>query len=62
MIFSRMRYRFTLTASLVPLDIDLGPHRESTTHLVCAKSALAVPRVRAVADLVLEEFSRSAKG
>ncbi len=62
MIFSRMRYRFTLTSSLVPLDIDLGPHRESTTHLVCAKSALAVPRVRAVADLVLAEFSHSAKG
>lgn len=62
MIFSRMRYRFTQTTSLVPLDIDLGPHLESTTHLVCAKSALAVPRVRAVADLILEEFGRSARG
>ncbi|OJH37291.1 LysR family transcriptional regulator [Cystobacter ferrugineus] len=58
MIFGRVRYRFSLFSKLVPLDIDLGPHGQSTTHLVCAKSALALPRVRAVADLILEEFTR----
>lgn len=57
-ILSRMRHRFSLPSSLVPLDIDLGPHRQSTMHLVCAKSALAVPRVRAVADLILAELTR----
>jgi DNA-binding transcriptional LysR family regulator len=58
MVSGRVRYRFSLFSELVPLDIDLGPHGQSTTHLVCAKSALALPRVRAVADLILEEFTR----
>jgi DNA-binding transcriptional LysR family regulator len=61
MILGRVRHRFSLPSSLVPLDIDLGPYRESTMHLVCAKSALAVPRVRAVADLILAEFKRPAR-
>ena len=30
----------------------------SAIHLVCAKSALAVPRVRAVADLIVAELDR----
>jgi hypothetical protein len=42
----------------VPLDIDLGAHATSTLGLVCAKSALAMPRVRAVADLLVAEFAR----
>lgn len=58
MVLGRWPNRLALTSSLVPLDIDLGPHRETRMHLVCAKSASAVPRVRAVADLVLEAFSR----
>jgi hypothetical protein len=32
--------------------------RTSAIHLVCAKSALAVPRVRAVADLIVAEIDR----
>lgn len=60
-ILSRVRHRFSLPSSLVPLDIDLGPYGQSTMHLVCAKSALAVPRVRAVADLILAEFKRPAR-
>jgi DNA-binding transcriptional LysR family regulator len=59
MILSGLRHRFSLPTQLVPLDVDLGPHRESTMHLVCAKSALALPRVRAVAELALEELTRS---
>lgn len=61
MIFGSPGYRFSLVPSLVALDIDLGPHSQSTMHLVCAKSAHAVPRVRAVADLLLTELSRPAR-
>lgn len=58
MVLGGLRHRFSLLGTLVPLDVDLGPHRESTLHLVCAKSALALPRVRAVAELALEELTR----
>lgn len=58
MIMGSLRHRFSLPSALVPLDIDLGAHSHSTLHLVCAKSALALPRVRAVAELALEELTR----
>ncbi len=38
---------------LVALPIDLGPYAKAPIHLVCAKSALAIPRVRAVADRLI---------
>jgi DNA-binding transcriptional LysR family regulator len=41
---------------LVPLDIDLGPYSKTAVHLVCAKSALDVPRVRAVADELVNQL------
>lgn len=44
--------------ALVPLEVDLGEHGRAPLHLVCARSALDIPRVRRVADLlvaVLEE-------
>jgi hypothetical protein len=37
--------RFAKPSSLVPLDIPLGAYGKATLHLVCAKSALEVPRV-----------------
>ena len=40
----------------MPLGLDLGEHGRSALHLVCAKSALGVPRVRAVAELLAEEL------
>ena len=40
----------------VPLGMDLGPHATSDLHVVCAKSALGVARVRAVAELLKEEL------
>ena len=49
-------YRFSYPSPVIALDIDLGPLATSTLHLVCARSALAVPRIRAVADLVLAAF------
>ncbi len=56
MIAGRIRHRFSLPSSLVPLDLELGTHVTSTLHLVCAKSALSVPKVRAVADLFVAEL------
>ena len=44
-----------LPTALVPLALDLGK-LTSTTYLVCARSALAIARVRAVADLLVEEL------
>lgn len=57
MLAGRERHRFSLPSTIVPLDIELGAHKTSSIHLVCAKSALAVPRVRVVAELIAEEFS-----
>jgi DNA-binding transcriptional LysR family regulator len=48
------RHRFARPTALVPLKFDLGPHARSSTHLVCAKSALDIPRVRLVADALTE--------
>lgn len=45
--------------ALVPLPVDLGPHGRATLHLVCARSALDIPRVRRVADLLVAELERA---
>lgn len=50
----RARHRFS-TSTLVEIDVDVGELRRAL-HLVCAKSALDIPRVRAVADLLVREF------
>lgn len=50
----RTRHRFSEDA-LVELDIDVGELRGSL-HLVCAKTALDIPRVRTVADLLVAEL------
>lgn len=57
----RTRHRFwsqSTQASLEELDLDMGPLR-GELHLVCARSALDVPRIRAVADLLLDELKRA---
>jgi DNA-binding transcriptional LysR family regulator len=53
---AKMTHRFSRPSPLVPLGLDLGPHSRSQTHLVAARSALGVARIRAVADLLVEEF------
>lgn len=58
MVFPEVLHRFAPKSSLVPLDVDLGPHGDSVAQLVCAKRALEVPRVRVVADLLVEELAR----
>lgn len=54
----RTRHRFSMQTSLVELDLDLGELRRSL-HLVCAKSALSIPRVRAVGELLAEEIQKT---
>jgi DNA-binding transcriptional LysR family regulator len=51
----RFRSRRALPSSLVEMKIDLGKVT-STLHLVCARSSLSIPRVRAVAELLAREF------
>jgi DNA-binding transcriptional LysR family regulator len=53
----RVRHRFSRTTELEELNLDLGPHARGAMHLVSAKSALEIPRVKAVADLIAREFS-----
>jgi DNA-binding transcriptional LysR family regulator len=59
MVLGRVRNRFAPKTNLVPLPFDLGPHKRSTLHLVAARSALEIPRVRAVADAITEELGRA---
>ncbi|MBX3183785.1 MAG: LysR family transcriptional regulator [Polyangiaceae bacterium] len=47
-------------SALQRLHLDLGPHARSSLHLVAAKSALAVPRIRAVAEQVTRALERAA--
>lgn len=53
-----LRHRFSAPTNLVKLNLDLGPLRRSM-HLLCARSALAIPRVRAVSDLLARELERA---
>lgn len=53
----RVQHRFSQPTNLVELDLDLGGIKRSL-HLLAAKSALAIPRVRAVSDLLAREFDR----
>ncbi|MCP3142944.1 LysR family transcriptional regulator [Pyxidicoccus xibeiensis] len=52
-------HRFRRERGLVRLDLDLGPFATGKVHLVCAKSALDIPRVRKVSELLVDELERS---
>ena len=52
----RYEHRFA-ARSLVELDVDLGPYR-GEMFLLAARSALAIPRVRTVADLLATEIGK----
>jgi DNA-binding transcriptional LysR family regulator len=56
MFMQKVRHRFNRDSPLVPLGLDLGQHARSTLFVVCAKSALGVARIRAVADLLKDEL------
>lgn len=57
MFLSRLSHRFERETPLVELDLDFPPVPASF-HLVCARSALSIPRIRAVADLLTTELNR----
>ena len=52
---TNMRHRFTMDHGLVQVPVPL-PRHMTTLDLVCARSALDVPRVRAVADVIAREL------
>jgi DNA-binding transcriptional LysR family regulator len=54
-VLGRHRGRLSLPSPLVELKLDLGK-LVSSLQLVCAKSSLSIPRVRAVADLLALEM------
>jgi len=57
-LLGRANHRFLSQGRLVELDLDLdGATR--TLYLACARSALEIPRVRAVADLMLDELQHT---
>lgn len=58
MLLGRYRSRRALPTALVEMKLDLGKLR-SSLHLVCARSSLSIPRVRAVADLLAAELGAS---
>jgi DNA-binding transcriptional LysR family regulator len=51
----RVENRFALPSPLVPLPLDVGPLRGGM-HLVASRSALEIPRVRAVAERLAREI------
>ncbi|QSQ12119.1 LysR family transcriptional regulator [Myxococcus landrumensis] len=61
MVMGNFSHRFNAQRerNLVPLDVDLGPHGKQVLHLVCPKSALDIPRVRKVSELLVEELERA---
>lgn len=58
MVMGWVPHRFALPTALVPLPLELGPQGHSALHLVAARSALPIPRVRLVAELLAAEFAQ----
>lgn len=54
---SRTGHRYSRKTGLVPLDLDLGPSAKARIALVAARSALSIPRVRLVADMLIAELA-----
>lgn len=59
-ILSTKTSRLDERSGLVPVPVALGPLKVGI-HLVCARSALSIPRVRAVADLLATELTAKAR-
>jgi len=56
-----VRHRFSRGSPLIRLGLELGPHAMSALYVVCTRSALAVPRIRAVAELLERELDWAAR-
>lgn len=54
----RVEHRFATGGELVELDLDLG-HISRSLYVAGARGALDIPRVRAVADLLVTELGRT---
>lgn len=59
-ILSKSTSRLVGPSGLVEVPVELGRMKVGI-HLVCARSALAVPRVRAVAEALSAELAPSAR-
>lgn len=59
MVLSTSRHRFSGEPKLEQLALPLGAGAGSALHLVAARSAMAVPRIRAVADALMREMAWS---
>jgi DNA-binding transcriptional LysR family regulator len=60
MILGRVTHRFNRDTTLVPLSLDLGPYARSSMYLVCPRTALDIPRIRLVAELLGAELEKAA--
>jgi DNA-binding transcriptional LysR family regulator len=58
MFLARVEHRFSTPGRLVEIDLGLPPI-PTTLHLAAANSAMAIPRVRAVADALASELART---
>jgi DNA-binding transcriptional LysR family regulator len=54
----RVEHRFATGGELVELDLDVG-HIKRSLYLAGARGALEIPRVRAVAGLLVAELHRT---
>ncbi|MEW5738855.1 MAG: LysR family transcriptional regulator [Myxococcota bacterium] len=61
MVLARTPHRFSRPGVLEPLPLPLGPFATSKLYLVAAKSALDVPRIRKVAELLVDELDAMVK-
>lgn len=57
-LLDRLGRHFALASPLVKLPVALG-NLASSVQLVCARSSLAIPRVKAVADVLALELART---
>jgi DNA-binding transcriptional LysR family regulator len=57
-VLSRSSHRLLRRRNLVPCKMDLGAFRQNTLHLVCAKSAYDIPRIRRVAQALERELAK----
>lgn len=55
-VLTRFRYRLEPSSALVELALDLR-QPPAKTHLVAARATLAIPRIRAVAELLASELA-----
>jgi DNA-binding transcriptional LysR family regulator len=58
-VLPRVRHRYSRRSPLELLELDLGERAVSTAHLVVAKTALEVPPIRAVVELLQEEMNEA---